>query len=146
MLYLNAANVGLMSLADIRQLCAELVQLPEIIVCQLFSLLLGRTSLQRERSGRTDMARKFADNHLVSFMAWLPWTSRELLSTLSPPDQPRHQFWNSIIWEAFLAGINLSSLPCQCCYAKTRHSSWQCLIQLHLSRPRFLKIKELSDF
>ena len=54
-MYLNAANVDLMSFANIGQLCAELVQLPEIIVRQLFSVLMGRTSLQREGSKRTDM-------------------------------------------------------------------------------------------
>ena len=59
LMYLNAANVNLMSLANIGQLCAELVQLPEIVVCQLFSLLLARTSLQREGSSRrTDMTDK----------------------------------------------------------------------------------------
>ena len=54
-MYLNAANVDLMSLANIRQLCAELVQLPEIIVSQLFPVLMGRTSLQGEGSKRRDM-------------------------------------------------------------------------------------------
>ena len=58
MLYLNAANVGLMSLANVGQLCAELVQLPEIIVCQLFSVLMGWTSLEREGSKRRDMTDK----------------------------------------------------------------------------------------
>ena len=93
-----------MPFADIRQLWTELVQFPEIIVRQLFSVLLGRTSLQWKSSKkRRDMIRRrFAQNHLVSLMAWLPWTSRELLSTLSPPDHPRHQFWNSIIWKLSL--------------------------------------------
>ena len=31
--YLNASNINLVSLANVRQLCAELVQLPEVIVC-----------------------------------------------------------------------------------------------------------------
>ena len=53
-MYLKAANVGLMSLANIGQLGAELVQLPEIVVCQLFSVLMGRTSLQGECSKRED--------------------------------------------------------------------------------------------
>ena len=53
MLYLNAANVSLVSLANIGQLYAELVQLPEIIVCQLFSVLMG--PVQRKGSKRTDM-------------------------------------------------------------------------------------------
>ena len=31
--YLDASNINLKSLANVRQLCAELVQLPEVIVC-----------------------------------------------------------------------------------------------------------------
>ena len=46
-LHLDATNVDLMCFANIRQLGAELVQLPEVIVRQLGFV---PTSLQRERS------------------------------------------------------------------------------------------------
>ena len=59
LLYLNAADVNLMPFADIGQLWTELVELPEIIIRQLLSVLLGRTSLQRKGSKkRRDLTRR----------------------------------------------------------------------------------------